>query len=114
MLPPIANECRSVKAHCLAEIDAVLEPYAARCWLARPPLLMIRLASGVDPEVDDAEAEDLWRMWSSAPPLARYRCGAVAWNAWLDLNLYSRLPCVGRSHGGAILRRGDRLPSLLR
>ena len=37
-------------------------------------------------------------------PLAGRAAAAVAWNAWLDLNLYTRLPWLGLIMAAAILR----------
>ncbi|WP_262299419.1 DUF1612 domain-containing protein [Microvirga sesbaniae] len=53
-----------------------------------------------DPDQDEAEAEDLWldlvKRTSHWPAIA---AAAVAWNAWLDLNLYTRLPWAGADDG---------------
>jgi hypothetical protein len=58
-----------------------------------------------DPDQDEAEAEDLWldvvKRTSGWPAIA---AAAVAWNAWLDLNLYTRLPWLGLIMAAAILR----------
>jgi hypothetical protein len=58
-----------------------------------------------DPDVDEAEAEDLWldvvQRTSGWPAVA---AAAVAWNAWLDLNLYTRLPWLGLTMAAALLR----------
>jgi len=57
------------------------------------------------PEVDEAETEDLWlevvQRTSHWPAVA---AAAVAWEAWLSLNLYPRLPWLGLILAGAILR----------
>jgi Protein of unknown function (DUF1612)/HTH DNA binding domain len=54
---------------------------------------------------DNAETEDLWldviKRTSHWPAVT---AASVAWNAWLDLNLYTRQPWLGLIMAGAILR----------
>jgi hypothetical protein len=58
-----------------------------------------------DPDVDEAENEDAWldvvKRVSHWPSVA---AAAVAWDAWLDLNLYSRQPWLGLTMAASILR----------
>jgi hypothetical protein len=58
-----------------------------------------------DPDQDEAEAEDLWldvvKRTAHWPTIA---AAAVAWNAGLDLNLYTRLPWLGLIMAASILR----------
>jgi len=76
-----------------------------RCWPARPPLPKSRSHLVYDPDLDEAENEDLWldvvKRTAHWPAVA---AAAVAWNAWLDLNLYTRLPWLGLIMAAAILR----------
>jgi hypothetical protein len=69
------------------------------------PLRKSRSHLVYDPDQDEAEAEDLWlevvKRTSAWPAIA---AAAVAWNAWLDLNLYTRLPWLGLIMAAAILR----------
>ena len=77
----------------------------ARCSPARPRCRKSRSHLVYDPDQDEAEAEDLWldvvKRTSAWPAIA---AAAVAWNAWLDLNLYTRLPWLGLIMAAAILR----------
>jgi hypothetical protein len=58
-----------------------------------------------DPEIDEAENEDLWldmvKRTAHWPAIA---AAAVAWDAWLDLNLYTRQPWLGLIMAASILR----------
>jgi len=71
----------------LAEIDALLEP-TEQVLAGETPLPKSRSYLVYDPDQDEAEAEDLWldvvQRTSHWPPIA---AAAVAWQAWLDLNL---------------------------
>ena len=54
---------------------------------------------------DEAEAEDLWlEVVQRTSPWPAVAAAAVAWTAWLDLNLYSRLPWLGLIMAASILR----------
>ena len=101
--PPFANDADPWKAH-FAEIDALLDR-TSKVLAGETPLLRNRSHLVYDPDQDEAEAEDLWldvvKRTSHWPAIA---AAAVAWNAWLDLNLYSRLPWLGLIMAAAILR----------
>jgi Protein of unknown function (DUF1612)/HTH DNA binding domain len=101
--PPYANDADPWKAH-LAEIDALLDR-TSKVLAGETPLPKNRSHLVYDPDQDEAEAEDLWldvvKRTSSWPAIA---AAAVAWNAWLDLNLYTRLPWLGLVMAAAILR----------
>jgi hypothetical protein len=101
--PPYANDADPWKAH-FAEIDALLDR-TNKVLAGETPLLKRRSHLVYDPDQDEAEAEDLWldvvKRTSSWPAVAT---AAVAWNAWLDLNLYTRLPWLGLIMAASILR----------
>ncbi|WP_052954799.1 RHE_PE00001 family protein [Microvirga vignae] len=101
--PPFANDADPWKAH-FAEIDALLDR-TSKVLAGETPLPKSRSHLVYDPDQDEAEAEDLWlevvQRTSHWPALA---AAAVAWNAWLDLNLYTRLPWLGLIMAAAILR----------
>ncbi|MXQ13383.1 DUF1612 domain-containing protein [Microvirga makkahensis] len=98
-----ANDADPWKAH-FAEIDALLER-TDRVLAGETPLPRSRPHFVYDPDHDEAENEDLWldvvKRTSHWPAVA---AAAVAWNAWLDLNLYTRLPWLGLIVAAAILR----------
>jgi hypothetical protein len=49
-----------------------------------------------DPEVDEVENEDLWlEVVKRTAPWPAVAAAAIAWDAWLSLNLYSRQPWLG-------------------
>jgi hypothetical protein len=58
-----------------------------------------------DPDREEVEAEDLWldfvKRTNHWPAIT---AAAVAWNAWLDFNLYTRLPWLGLTMAASILR----------
>ena len=101
--PPYANDADPWKAH-FAEIDALLDR-TNQVLAGETPLPKSRSHLVYDPDQDEAEAEDLWldvvKRTSSWPAVA---AAAVAWQAWLDLNLYTRLPWLGLIMAAAILR----------
>jgi hypothetical protein len=101
--PPFANDADPWKAH-LAEIDALLDR-TSKVLAGETPLPRSRSHLVYDPDQDEAEAEDLWldvvKRTSHWPAIA---AAAVAWNAWLDLNLYTRLPWLGLIMAASILR----------
>jgi hypothetical protein len=101
--PPYTNDADPWKAH-LAEIDALLDR-TNQVLAGETPLPKSRSHLVYDPDVDEAENEDLWldfvKRTSHWPAIA---AAAVAWNAWLDLNLYTRLPWLGLTMAASILR----------
>jgi hypothetical protein len=101
--PPYANDADPWKAH-FAEIDALLDR-TSKVLAGETPLPRSRSHLVYDPDQDEAEAEDLCldvvQRTSHWPAIA---AAAVAWNAWLDLNLYTRLPWLGLIMAAAILR----------
>jgi len=101
--PPYANDADPWRAH-FAEIDALLDR-TNKVLAGETPLPKRRSDLVYDPDVDEAENEDLWldvvQRTAHWPALA---AAAVAWDAWLDLNLYTRLPWLGLIMAAAILR----------
>jgi len=101
--PPYANDADPWKAH-FAEIDALLER-TSQVLAGETPLPKSRSHLVYDPELDEAENEDLWldvvKRTSHWPAIA---AAAVAWDAWLNLNLYTRQPWLGLIMAAAILR----------
>jgi hypothetical protein len=101
--PPYANDADPWKAH-LAEIDALLD-CTSKVLAGETPLPRSRSHLVYDSDHDEAENEDLWldfvKRTSHWPAVA---AAAVAWNAWLDLNLYTRLPWLGLTMAASLLR----------
>ncbi len=101
--PPYTHDADPWKAH-FAEIDALLD-HTSKVLAGETPLPKSRSHLVYDPDHDEAEAEDLWldvvKRTSYWPAVA---AAAVAWDAWLDLNLYTRLPWLGLIMAAAILR----------
>jgi hypothetical protein len=101
--PAYANDADPWKAH-FAEIDALLDR-TSKVLAGETPLPRSRSHLVYDPDVDEAENEDLWldfvKRTSHWPAVA---AAAAAWNAWLDLNLYTRLPWLGLTMAASILR----------
>ncbi|WP_262031680.1 RHE_PE00001 family protein [Microvirga sp. Mcv34] len=101
--PLYANDADPWKAH-FAEIDALLAR-TSKVLAGETPLRKSRSHLVYDPDQDEAEAEDLWlevvQRTSGWPAIA---AAAVAWTAWLDLNLYTRLPWLGLIMAASILR----------
>jgi len=101
--PPFANDADPWKAH-FAEIDALLDR-TSKVLAGETPLPKSRSPLVYDPEVDEAENEDLWlevvKRTAHWPAVA---AAAVAWEAWLSLNLYPRLPWLGLILAAAVLR----------
>jgi len=101
--PPYATDADPWKAH-FAEIDALLDR-TSKVLAGETPLPKSRSHLVYDPDQDEAENEDLWldfvKRTNHWPAIA---AGAVAWNAWLDLNLYTRLPWLGLTMAASILR----------
>jgi len=101
--PAYANDADPWKAH-FAEIDALLDR-TNKVLAGETPLQKSRSHLVYDPDQDEAENEDLWldfvKRTSHWPAVA---AAAVAWNAWLDLNLYTRLPWLGLTMAASILR----------
>jgi hypothetical protein len=101
--PPYAHDADPWKAH-FAEIDALLDR-TSKVLTGETPLLRSRSHLVYDPAQDEAAAEDLWLdVVKRTSPWPAIAAAAVAWNAWLDLNLYSRLPWLGLIMAAAILR----------
>jgi hypothetical protein len=101
--PAFANDADPWKAH-FAEIDALLDR-TDKVLAGETPLPKSRSHLVYDPDVDEAENEDAWldlvKRVSDWPSVA---AAAVAWDAWLDLNLYTRQPWLGLTMAAAILR----------
>jgi hypothetical protein len=101
--PPYAHDADPWKAQ-FAEIDALLAR-TSQVLAGETPVPRSRSHLVYDPDQDEAEAEDLWldvvKRTGSWPAIA---AAAVAWIAWLDLNLYTRLPWLGLIMAAAILR----------
>ncbi|WP_246777241.1 RHE_PE00001 family protein [Microvirga sp. VF16] len=101
--PPHANDADPWKAH-FAEIDALLDR-TSKVLAGETPLRKSRSHLVYDPDKDEAENEDVWldlvKRTSHWPAVA---AAAVAWNAWLDLNLYTRQPWLGLTMAASILR----------
>lgn len=98
-----AEDADPWKAH-FAEIDALLDRTSK--VLAGETALPLRRSHLVyAPDHDEAQAEDRWldvvKRTSSWPAVA---AAAVAWHAWLDLNLYTRQPWLGLIMAASILR----------
>ncbi|WP_230533769.1 RHE_PE00001 family protein [Microvirga roseola] len=101
--PPFANDADPWAAH-FAEIDALLDR-TNKVLAGETPLPKSRSHLVYDPEVDEAESEDLWldvvKRTTHWPAVA---AAAIAWDAWLSLNLYTRQPWLGLIMAAAILR----------
>lgn len=101
--PPHANDADPWQAH-FAEIDALLAR-TSTILAGETPLPKRHSHLVYDPDLDEAEHEDLWldvvKRTAHWPAIA---AAAIAWNAWLDLNLYPRQPWLGLILAGAILR----------
>jgi hypothetical protein len=101
--PLHANDADPWKAH-FAEIDALLDR-TSKVLAGETPLRKSRSHLVYDPDQDEAENEDLWldliKRTSHWPAVG---AAAVAWNAWLDLNLYTRQPWLGLTMAASILR----------
>nr|WP_281400063.1 RHE_PE00001 family protein [Microvirga zambiensis] len=101
--PLYANDSDPWKAH-FAEIDALLER-TGKVLAGEIPLPNRRSHLVYDPDQDESESEDAWldvvKRTSHWPAVA---AAAVAWNAWLDLNLYARQPWLGLTMAASILR----------
>jgi hypothetical protein len=102
-LPPFANDPDPWNAH-FAEIDALLDR-TNKMIAGETPIPKSRSHLVYDPEINETEQEDLWldvvKRSSHWPAVA---AAAVAWDAWLNLNLYTRQPWLGLIMAGAILR----------
>lgn len=101
--PLFATDADPWKAH-LAEIDALLER-TDKVLAGETPLPRSRSHLVYDPDLDEAESEDLWldvvKRTAHWPAVA---AAAVAWDAWLNLNLYTRHPWLGLIMAAAVLR----------
>jgi hypothetical protein len=101
--PAFANDADPWKVH-FAEIDALLDR-TNKVLSGETPLQKNRSHLVYDPDVDEAENEDAWldvvKRTSHWPAIA---AAAIAWDAWLDLNLYTRQPWLGLIMAASILR----------
>jgi hypothetical protein len=101
--PAFANDADPWKVH-FAEIDALLDR-TNKVLSGETPLQKNRSHLVYDPDVDEAENEDAWldvvKRTSHWPAIA---AAANAWDAWLDLNLYTRQPWLGLIMAASILR----------
>ena len=101
--PAFANDADPWEAH-FAEIDALLDR-TDKVLAGETPLPKSRSHLVYDPDQDEAENEDAWldvvKRVSHWPAVA---AAAVAWDAWLDLNLYTRQPWLGLIMAASILR----------
>lgn len=92
-----------MKAH-IVENDALHERID-KVLAGETRLPKSRLNLVYDRDADEAENEDLWldvvKRTVNCPAVA---AAAVAWNAWLDLDPYPRLPWLGLIITAAILR----------
>jgi len=86
-----------------AEIDAILAR-TSKTLAGETPIPKRRYLV-YDPEVDEAENEDLWldvvKPTEKWPAIA---AAAVAWDAWTALGMYPRQPWLGLIMAGSILR----------
>jgi hypothetical protein len=101
--PPFANDADPWKAQ-FADIDALLER-TNKVLAGETPIPKSRSHLVYDLEIDEGENEDLWldlvKRTAHWPAVA---AAAIAWDAWLELNLYTRQPWLGLIMAGAILR----------
>ncbi|MFC4173892.1 RHE_PE00001 family protein [Microvirga sp. GCM10011540] len=101
--PPFANDADPWAAH-FAEIDALLDR-TNKVLAGETPFPKSRSHLVYDPDVDETENEDLWldvvKRTAHWPAVA---AAAVAWDAWLNLNLYTRQPWLGLIMAACILR----------
>ena len=101
--PAFANDADPWEAH-FAEIDALLDR-TDKVLAGETPLPKSRSHLVYDPDQDEAENEDAWldvvKRVSHWPAIA---AATVAWDAWLDPNLYTRQPWLGLTMAASILR----------
>jgi hypothetical protein len=87
-----------------ADIDAILAR-TSQVLAGEAPIPARRSHLVYDPEIDEAESEDLWldvvRQTAHWPAIA---AAAMAWDAWTALNPYPRQPWLGLILAGSILR----------
>lgn len=87
-----------------AEIDAILAR-TSKTLAGETPLPKRRSHLIYDPEIDEAENEDLWlevvKRTEKWPAIA---AAAIAWDAWTALGMYPRQPWLGLIMAGSILR----------
>jgi hypothetical protein len=101
--PPFADDADPWTAH-FAEIDALLER-TSTILAGETPLPKHRSPLVYDPELDEAEHEDAWLdVVKRTAPWPAVAAAAVAWDAWLKLNLYPRQPWLGLILAAALLR----------
>jgi len=101
--PPFAHDADPWTAH-FAEIDALLDR-TNQLLAGETPLPRHRSPLVYNPDQDDTEAEDLWLdVVKPTAPWPGVAAASVAWQAWLDLGLYPRLPWLSLILAGAVLR----------
>jgi hypothetical protein len=101
--PPHANDADPWKAH-FSEIDALLDR-TSKVLAGEIPLRKSRSHLAYDPDQDEAGAEDLWlEVVKRTSHWSAVGAAAVAWNAWFDLNPYTRHPWLGLTMAASILR----------
>ncbi|WP_246179405.1 RHE_PE00001 family protein [Microvirga thermotolerans] len=87
-----------------AEIDAILAR-TSKTLAGETPLPKRRSHLVYDPEIDEAENEDLWldvvKRTEQWPAIA---AAAITWDAWTALGMYPRQPWLGLIMAGSILR----------
>jgi len=100
---PVHDDEDPLASH-LAEIDAILAR-TTKTLAGETPIPKRRSHLVYDPEVDEAENEDLWldvvKRTEKWPAIA---AAAIAWDAWTGLGMYHRQPWLGLIMAGAILR----------
>jgi hypothetical protein len=108
--PPFANDTDPWAAH-FAEIDALLDR-TSNVLARETPLPKNQSHLVYDPDIDEAENEDLWlevvKRTSHWPAIA---AAAVTWQAWPILT--STPPAVARLIMAASILRARGLPTLL-
>jgi hypothetical protein len=101
--PAFATDADPWKAQ-FADIDALLVR-TSKVLAGETPIRSTRSHLVYDPEIDEGANEDRWldvvKRTAHWPTVA---AAAIAWKAWLDLNLYPRQPWLGFIMTGCILR----------
>ncbi|MBS7743422.1 MAG: DUF1612 domain-containing protein [Chelatococcus sp.] len=101
--PAFATDADPWKAQ-FADIDALLAR-TNNVLAGETPIRTSRSHLVYDPDIDEGEDEDLWLdVVRRTAPWPAVAAAAIAWKAWLDLNLYPRQPWLGFIMAGCILR----------
>ncbi|WP_275552341.1 RHE_PE00001 family protein [Microvirga brassicacearum] len=101
--PAFANDADPWRAQ-FADIDALLAR-TSKVLAGETPIRSSRSHLVYDPEIDEGQNEDLWLdLVKRTAPWPAVAAAAMAWKAWLDLNLYPRQPWLGFIMAGCILR----------